>query len=218
METEPHNRSHLCDTHREEVASMVTHAVGMVFSVGALVMMIVLAWASSIKLVSAAVFGLSLIVLYSSSTLYHISSTNRWKGRFQTLDHICIYLLIAGSYTPFTLITLRGVWGWSLFGAVWVMAIAGISMKTFWKGKKDHWFSTALYLLMGWLIVFAIVPLSRELPTAGMGWLVSGGLAYTLGVIFFVWNRLPYNHAIWHLFVLTGSVCHVLAVSLYVFG
>ncbi|MGJ8644307.1 MAG: PAQR family membrane homeostasis protein TrhA [Luteolibacter sp.] len=218
METEPDVRSKLCDTHREEVASMVTHAVGMAFSVGALVTMLILAAGDSLKMVSAAVFGLALIVLYSSSTLYHISTSHRWKARFQTLDHICIYLLIAGSYTPFTLITLRGAWGWSIFGAVWGMAVAGIFMKTLWKGKKDHWFSTALYLLMGWLIVFAIVPLWRELPTAGMGWLVAGGLAYTLGVIFFVWNRLPYNHAIWHLFVLSGSVCHVLAVSLFVFA
>lgn len=217
METESKVRSQLCDTHREEVASMVTHAVGMAFSVGALVTMLVLAWGDSLKLVSGVVFGLALIVLYSSSTLYHFSTTLRWKARFQTLDHICIYLLIAGSYTPFTLITLRGVWGWSIFGAVWAMAVAGICMKTLWKGKKDHWFSTALYLLMGWLIVLAIVPLWQQLSAAGMGWLVAGGLAYTLGVIFFLWNRLPYNHAIWHLFVLAGSVCHVLAVSLHVF-
>lgn len=217
METETQDRSHLCDTHREEVASMATHAAGMAFSVVALVVMLAMAWGDALMIVSAAVFGASLIVLYSSSTLYHIATTHRWKARFQTLDHICIYLLIAGSYTPFTLITLRGPWGWSIFGAVWVMAIGGVFMKTMWKGKKDHWFSTALYLLMGWLIVLAIMPLWRELPAAGFGWLVAGGLAYTLGVVFFAWQRLPFNHAIWHLFVLTGSVCHVLAVSLYVF-
>ncbi|MDE0836981.1 MAG: hemolysin III family protein [Akkermansiaceae bacterium] len=217
METETPNRSHLCDTHREELASMVTHAAGMVFSVVALVMMLILSAGDPLKIVCAAVFGTSLIVLYSSSTLYHIATTHRWKARFQTLDHICIYLLIAGSYTPFTLITLRGPWGWSIFGAVWAMAIGGIFMKTLWKGKKDHWFSTALYLLMGWLIVLAIGPLWRQLPAAGVGWLAAGGLSYTLGVVFFAWNRLPFNHAIWHLFVLTGSVCHVLAVSLFVF-
>jgi len=218
MEIEPQDRSDLCDTHREEVASMVTHALGMIFSVVALVMMLALSGGDSLKIVSALVFGISLIVLYSSSTLYHIATTHRWKARFQTLDHICIYLLIAGSYTPFTLITLRGPWGWSIFGAVWMMAVCGILMKTLWKGKKDHWFSTALYLLMGWLIVFAIVPLRRELPAAGFGWLAAGGLSYTFGVVFFSWRRLPFNHAIWHLFVLTGSVCHVLAVSLFVFG
>lgn len=216
METEDEARSQLCDTHREELASMVTHAVGMVFSVGALVTMLFLAAGDGLKGICAAAFGISLVVLYSSSTLYHFSTTQRWKARFQTLDHICIYLLIAGSYTPFTLITLRGGWGWSIFAAVWAMAIVGIFMKTFWKGRKNHWFSTLLYLLMGWVIVIAIVPLRKELPAAGMGWLVAGGLAYSLGVFFFVWNRLPYNHAIWHLFVLAGSICHVLAVSLYV--
>lgn len=216
METEDEARSQLCDTHREELASMVTHAVGMVFSVGALVTMLFLAAGDGLKGICAAAFGISLVVLYSSSTLYHFSTTQRWKARFQTLDHICIYLLIAGSYTPFTLITLRGGWGWSIFAAVWAMAIVGIFMKTFWKGRKNHWFSTLLYLLMGWVIVIAIVPLRKELPAAGMGWLVAGGLAYSLGVVFFVWNRLLYNHAIWHLFVLAGSICHVLAVSLYV--
>jgi len=218
METESPERSYLCDTYREEVASMVTHALGIIFSVGALVMMLVLAGGDALKLISAVVFGISLIVLYSSSTFYHIATTHRWKARFQTLDHICIYLLIAGSYTPFTLITLKGPLGWVIFGAVWFMAIGGVFMKTLWKGKKDHWFSTALYLLMGWIIVLAIAPLWRGLPIAGFGWLVGGGMAYTLGVIFFAWNRLPYNHAIWHLFVLTGSVCHVLAVSLFVFA
>lgn len=218
MEIEPQDRSHLCDTHREEVASMLTHGAGMVFSVVALVTMLVLASGDSLKIVSAVVFGTALIVLYSSSTLYHIATTHKWKARFQTLDHICIYLLIAGSYTPFTLITLRGLLGWTIFGAVWAMALGGIFMKTLWKGNKEHWLSTALYLLMGWLIVFAIVPLWRELPGAGVGWLAAGGLAYTLGVIFFAWNRLPFNHAIWHLFVLTGSVCHVLAVSYFVFA
>jgi hemolysin III len=216
METETQNRSHLCDTHREEVASMVTHAAGIVFSVAAMVTMVAMAWGDALKVVSGAVFGTSLVVLYSSSTLYHIATTHRWKSRFQTLDHICIYLLIAGSYTPFTLITLRGPWGWSIFGAVWAMAIGGVLMKTMWKGKKDHWFSTALYLLMGWLIVFAIVPLWRELAGAGFAWLVAGGLSYTLGVVFFAWRGLPYNHAIWHLFVLAGSACHVLAVCLFV--
>jgi len=218
MEIEPHDRSLLCDTHREEIASMVTHAAGIVFSVVAMVWMLFISEGDALKIVSAAAFGTSLIVLYSSSTLYHIATTHRWKARFQTLDHICIYLLIAGSYTPFTLITLRGPWGWATFAAVWTMAIGGIFMKTLWTGKKDHWFSTALYLLMGWLILFAIVPLRMELPATGVGWLVAGGLAYTLGVVFFSWHRLPYNHAIWHLFVLSGSVCHVLAVSYYVFG
>lgn len=217
MREDTPERSHLCDSHREEVASLLTHAVGVIFGIGALAVMLVLADGSPVKVISAAVFGLSLVLLYGSSTLYHFFTDPRWKARFQTLDHICIYLLIAGSYTPFTLITLKGPWGWSLFGIVWAMAIGGVLMKTLWKGKKDHWFSTALYLLMGWLIILAIRPLWISLPTAGFVWLVAGGLAYTLGVIFFVWHRLPYNHAIWHLFVLAGSVCHVLAVCRFVF-
>ena len=211
------DRSDLCDSHREEVASLVTHAVGVVFSVVAWVIMLVLSIGDAYKLVSATVFGLSLVLLYSSSTLYHVFTSRRWKARFQALDHACIYLLIAGSYTPFTLITLKGAWGWSLFGAVWAMALGGVLMKALWKGKKDHWISTAIYLLMGWLIVLAIGPLLRHLPAAGIAWLAAGGLAYSLGVAFFAWSRLPFNHAIWHLFVLGGSVCHVMAACLFVF-
>lgn len=214
METPPLDRSHLCDTHREEVANLVTHAVGILFSVVALVVMLVISSGDLVKTLSAAIFGASLVVLYASSTLYHLSTSGRWKARFQTLDHICIYLLIAGSYTPFTLITLRGPWGWSLFASVWAMAVLGFLMKTRWKGKKDHWLSTALYLLMGWLIVLAIRPLSQHLPATGLAWLAAGGLSYTFGVIFFAWRRLPFNHAIWHLFVLAGSICHVVAACL----
>jgi hemolysin III len=211
------DRSQLCDSHREEVASLLTHALGVVLSIVALVVMLVLAGDEPLKLVSAAVFGLSLVLLYTSSTLYHFFTSPRWKARFQALDHACIYLLIAGSYTPFTLITLRGPWGWSLFAAVWTLAIAGVLIKTLGKGKKDHWISTALYLVMGWLILLAIAPLLRAMPVAGVLWLVAGGLAYSLGVVFYAWKRLPYNHAIWHLFVLGGSVCHVLAACLHVF-
>lgn len=217
MREETSERSHLCDSHREEVASLLTHAAGVLIGIVALVVMLALADGSPVKLVSGVVFGVSLVLLYGSSTLYHFFTAPRWKARFQTLDHICIYLLIAGSYTPFTLITLKGPWGWSLFAAVWSMALAGVFLKTLGKGRKDHWLSTALYLLMGWLVLVAIVPLARNLPFAGMAWLTAGGLAYTIGVIFFAWRRLPFNHAIWHLFVLAGSVCHVLAVCLFVF-
>jgi hemolysin III len=217
MREETSQRSHLCDSHREEVASLLTHAAGVLIGIAALVVMLVLADGNPVKLVSAVVFGVSLVLLYGSSALYHFSTSPRWKARFQTLDHVCIYLLIAGSYTPFTLITLKGPWGWSLFGAVWSMALAGVLLKTLGKGRKDHWLSTALYLLMGWLVLVAIVPLIRNLPVAGVVWLAAGGIAYTMGVIFFAWRRLPYNHAIWHLFVLAGSICHVLAVCLFVF-
>lgn len=216
----PHasDRSLLCDSHREEVASLVTHAAGAVFSIAALVVMLVLAAGDVLKTISAAVFGIALVLLYCSSTLYHFFTSAHWKARFQAFDHACIYLLIAGSYTPFTLITLKGAWGWSLLGAVWAMALGGILVKTLGRGKRDHWISTALYLLMGWLILFAFGPLLRQMPAAGIGWLTAGGLAYSLGVIFFVWHRLPFNHAVWHLFVLAGSVCHVLAACLFVFS
>lgn len=196
---------------------MVTHGVGVVFSIVALGLMLMLSAGDALKVISAAVFGMSLVLLYASSTLYHFFTSPRWKGRFQALDHACIYLLIAGSYTPITLITLKGAWGWSLFGAVWAMALGGVLMKMLWRGQKDHWISTALYLFMGWLIVFAFGPLLRVMPAAGIGWLVAGGLAYSLGVGFFAWRRLPFNHAIWHLFVLGGSVCHVLAICRFVF-
>ena len=216
MILETSHRSTLCDSHREEVASLVTHAAGVVLSIVALVMMIVLSGGEPLKIAAAVVFGTSLILLYLSSTLYHFFTSPRWKAHFQSLDHACIYLLIAGSYTPVTLITLRGTSGWWLFGIVWSLAIIGVLVKTLRKGKKDHWISTALYLAMGWLILFALKPLIRELAAPGVWLLVAGGFTYSFGIIFYAWKRLPFNHAIWHLFVLGGSVCHVLAVMLYV--
>lgn len=210
------DRSDLCDSHREEVASLLTHTVGVIFSVVSLIIMLIIAAGDPLRSFCAAVFGVSLVLLYGSSTLYHLFTSPRWKARFQLLDHTCIYVLIAGSYTPFTLIPLKGPWGWSLFAIVWSMAIGGTLMKTLGNGKKDHWISTALYLLMGWLILPAIGPLSRSMPAAGIAWLAAGGLAYSLGVGFFAWRRLPFHHAIWHLFVLAGSACHVIAVCFYV--
>ncbi len=210
------HRSTLCDTHREEVASLLTHAVGVIFSVFALVAMIVVSQGDAIRILSAVVFGISLILLYSSSTLYHFFTSVRWKSRLQVLDHACIYLLIAGSYTPVTLISLRGPAGWWLFAVVWSLALFGVIVKLFLKKKRDHWISTGLYLVMGWLIVLAFGPLLRAVPAPGIAWLVAGGLAYSLGVIFFSWKKLPFHHAIWHLFVLGGSICHVVGIGLYV--
>lgn len=210
-------RSHLCDSHREEVASLVTHGLGILFAIAALAAMTVLAADDVLEMLTALVFGASLVALYTSSTLYHFFTSPRWKARLQTLDHICIYLLIAGSYTPFTLITLNGPWGWSLFVLVWAMALGGTLMKSLLPGRLDSKVSTVLYLLMGWLIVVAAGPLLERLPAAGIGWLVAGGVSYTLGVVFFAWRSIPYNHAIWHLFVLGGSICHVCAACLFVF-
>ncbi|MFD0895783.1 hemolysin III family protein [Luteolibacter ambystomatis] len=209
-------RSELCDSPREELASSITHGIGAALSVAALVGMLLVAKGEPYKLVSASVFGGTLILLYLSSTLYHCFSGPRLKALFQLFDHACIYLLIAGSYTPLTLVSLRGPWGWSLLGVVWFLALAGVIIKSVFAGQKDHWISTALYIAMGWLAVIAIGPMMKALPPGGLAWLVAGGLSYTLGTIFFAWRRLPFNHAIWHLFVLAGSACHVAAVVLYI--
>lgn len=209
-------RSPLCDSRNEEYASQITHAIGAIFSIIALILMILASGSDPLRLVASCVFGSTLILLYTSSTIYHSVSTPRLRSFFQILDHACIYLLIAGTYTPVTLITLRGPWGWSLFGAVWVLAIVGVVLKSVMKENREAWWSTALYVVMGWLAVFAIVPLIRNLPGQGLAWLVAGGLCYTLGVIFFAWRTLPFNHAIWHLFVIGGSVCHVIATIYYI--
>ncbi|MGC4017287.1 MAG: hemolysin III family protein [Luteolibacter sp.] len=209
-------RSELCDSPREELASSITHGIGAALSVAALVGMLLAAKGEPYKIVSASVFGSTLVLLYLSSTLYHAFSGPRLKALFQLFDHACIYLLIAGSYTPLTLVSLRGPWGWSLLGVVWFLALAGVVIKSVFSGKKDHWISTALYIAMGWLVVIAIGPMMKALPSGGLAWLVAGGLCYTLGTIFFAWRRLPYNHAIWHLFVLAGSACHVAAVQLHI--
>ncbi|MEM1082849.1 MAG: hemolysin III family protein [Verrucomicrobiota bacterium] len=209
-------RSHLCDSRAEERASLISHGLGVLFAITALVVMLVHAGDDPYKLVAAAVFGATLVMLYASSTLYHSFSSPKLRSFFQILDHACIYLLIAGSYTPITLITLRGPWGWSLLGAVWLLAIAGVVLKAVMRDNREAWWSTALYVVMGWLIVIAIKPLLAAMPMAGFAWLAAGGLCYTLGVIFFAWKRLPFSHAIWHLFVIAGSACHVVATTVYI--
>jgi hemolysin III len=216
MILDPPSRSKLCDSPREEMASFVTHAVATLLSVLALVLMLQHVAGDGLKIVATSVFGGSLILLYAASSLYHYSTSLRWKSRFRVLDHACIYLLIAGSYTPVTLLTLRGAVGGWLLGTVWLLALMGVLVKTLHRGKKSHWVSTLLYLAMGWLILFALKPLMRELPAVGVWLYVAGGFTYSFGIIFYAWRRLPYNHAIWHLFVMGGSGCHVLAVLLYV--
>jgi hemolysin III len=187
-----------------------------VLAVAALVAMLANAGGEAFRSASAAVFGTTLVLLYLSSTLYHATTCPRLKPLLQALDHACIYLLIAGSYTPLSLVALRGPWGWSLFGIVWTMALGGVLLKTLGRGKRDSAWSTALYIAMGWLAVVALGPLIRALPPAGLAWLVAGGLCYTFGVIFFAWRKLRFNHAIWHLFVLAGSTCHVVATLGYI--
>jgi hemolysin III len=164
--------------------------------------------------VGAAVFGATMALLYLTSTLYHAMAPSRAKRVFQILDHSAIYLLIAGTYTPFTLGVLRGAWGWTLFGVIWGLAAIGIFLKSV-RGIRYPRLSTAVYLAMGWLVVVALKPLLINVPATGMFWLVAGGVAYTAGVIFYAANRMRYAHFVWHLFVLAGTTCHFVAVLRY---
>lgn len=204
-------------TKREETLNVVTHAIGFLLSVVALVVLVFYAslngdvW----DIVSMAIYGSSLVILYFSSTVFHLIQDQKTRNRLNVLDHASIFLLIAGSYTPFVLVTLRGPWGWSIFGVVWGVAIAGIILKIFFTGRFNL-LSTLLYLAMGWVIIIAIKPLYEALPFAGLMWLFGGGLLYSFGSIFFLINKIPYNHAIFHVFVLAGSICHFIAVFWYV--
>jgi hemolysin III len=200
----------------EEIANSVTHGVGLLLSLVALPTLVVLAATrhDTWQIVGGAIFGATLILLYCASTLYHAIPSPRAKRVFRVLDHAAIYLLIAGTYTPFALGVLRGAWGWSLLVAVWTLAAIGIVLKAT-RGFRYAWASTAVYLLMGWLIVVALRPLVSQIGFGGLAWLLAGGLSYTLGVIFFAWDRLRYGHMVWHLFVLAGSVCHFIAVLRY---
>jgi len=202
---------------REEIAHSVTHGLGIVLSIAGLIAMLVVSERSGDvrHVVASMVYGVTLILLYLSSTLYHGIPWPKAKRVLKVLDHSAIYLLIAGTYTPFTLISLRGGWGWTLFGLVWGMALLGITLKVAAIGRFQ-WLSIALYLGMGWLVVVALRPLIEAVSPAGVQLLFLGGLSYTLGVVFYKWRRLPYHHAVWHLFVLAGSVLHFFAVLLYV--
>ena len=168
------------------------------------------------RIVSFSVYGATLCLLYACSTLYH-STRGRAKRVFRALDHCAIYLIIAGTYTPFALVTLNGAWGWTIFGAVWGLAAAGIAQELWLKAKGTRIVSLAIYLLMGWLILAALAPLARALPWQGMAWLVAGGLAYTGGIVFYIYDeRFRHWHGIWHLFVLAGSAAHYIAILLFV--
>lgn len=201
----------------EEIANSVIHGIGILLAIAALAVMVGYSvldgdpWV----IVSCAVYGTTLILLYTASTLYHAIPPGPAKRVLRVIDHSTIFLLIAGTYTPFTLVALRGPWGWSLFGVVWGLAVLGILAQTVLM-KRWPMVSLVLYILMGWVILVAIRPLLAALPLGGLVLLVAGGVVYTVGVIFFVWHRLPYNHALWHLFVLAGSVLHFFAVLLYV--
>jgi hemolysin III len=201
----------------EEITHAITHGLGLLLSIAGLAVLVV---AASVRgdvwhLVGCAVFGVTLILLYAASTLYHSVRHPRAKRVLRHFDHAAVYLLIAGSYTPFTLVSLRGGWGWTLLALVWGLAILGITLQVTRPSGLRH-ASVPLYLVMGWLVVIAIEPLVRSLHSQGLVLLILGGLAYTLGLVFYAWRRLPYNHAVWHLFVLAGSACHFTCVLGYV--
>jgi hemolysin III len=202
---------------REELANTVTHGFGLLLSIAGAVALVAAsvlhgtAW----HIVSCSVYGFTLVLLYFSSTLYHAVSTPHLKQTFRLFDHSAVYLLIAGTYTPFTLVNLRGGWGWTLFGVVWVLTLGGITFKYVAPGRFPV-LSTTIYVLMGWLVVLGIKPVLTFVPLHGFFWLLAGGLFYTVGVFFFASKRIPYSHAIWHLFALCGSICHYWAVFFYV--
>jgi hemolysin III len=202
---------------QEELVNSITHGIGAGLSVAALSVLVTFAgllgdpW----RVVSFSIYGTTLILLYLASTMYHSFRSPRLKSAFHVLDHAAIFLLIAGSYTPFTLVTLRGTWGWTLFVLIWTLALGGVLLKVFFMNRFTG-LSVALYVGMGWLVMIAMKPLLAALPLGGVIWLAAGGGAYTLGVVFYLWKALPYNHAIWHLFVLAGSACHFCSILFYV--
>jgi hemolysin III len=201
----------------EEIANSVTHGIGIVLAIAALCILTVFAasYGDVWHIVSVSVYGTTLILLYTASTLYHSIQEQSRKGIFQNLDHSAIYLLIAGTYTPFTLVSLRGYWGWWLFGVIWGLAVLGIVFQ-FLPLRRRKTVSMVLYIGMGWAVVAAIRPLIQSVEAGGIFFLISGGLAYTLGILFYAWEKMNYNHAVWHLFVLAGSVLHFFAVLLYI--
>ncbi|MCF7741477.1 MAG: hemolysin III family protein [Candidatus Cloacimonetes bacterium] len=202
---------------KEEIASSITHGIGVALAVAALVILVVFAsiQGNPWKIVSFSIYGASMIILYMASTFYHAFQKPKVKNVFKIFDHASIYILIAGTYTPFTLVTIRGGWGWSIFGIIWGLAITGIFFKAFFI-HRFKLISTLLYVLMGWFIVIAMKEVLANLDTMGLIWLIIGGVSYTGGVFFYLNDKIKFNHAIWHLFVLGGSICHFFAILFHV--
>jgi hemolysin III len=201
----------------EERINIVSHAVGFVLSVVALVLLVRHASINgdAWHVVSFSIFGVSLAVLFAASTVYHSVKDPQFRRKMRIVDHASIYILIAGTYTPFTLVTLNGFTGWVVFGVTWGMAVTGIILKLFFTGRYDS-ISTLMYVFMGWIIVFAINPLIENLSSDGLFWLVAGGMAYTTGAILYSIKKIRFNHAIFHVFVLLGAGCHFISVYFYV--
>lgn len=204
-------------TLREEIASSVMHGIGIVLAIAGLAVLVAFAarHGDAWHIVGCSIFGASLIICFTTSTLYHSVQIERAKRALRALDHSAIFLLIAGTYTPFLLVNLRGPWGWSLFAVIWTLTLLGILLRLALKGRR-HGLIVSIYLAMGWAVVVATEPMLERVGTGGLALLAAGGLAYTAGVIFYKWRRLPYNHAIWHGFVLAGAALHYFAVLFYV--
>jgi hemolysin III len=201
----------------EEKINIISHATGFILSIVAFVLLVTHAnlhgdvW----HIVSFSIFGASLIILYAASTFYHSAKKSKSRNRLKIIDHASIYVLIAGTYTPFTLVILKGTIGWVIFGTSWGLALTGITLKLFFTGKYNI-ISTIMYVLMGWVIVFAIKPLINNLPLEGLLWLIAGGIFYTIGAILYSIKKIKFNHAIFHMLVLMGSFCHFMSVFFYV--
>jgi hemolysin III len=200
----------------EEIANSVSHGIGLILAIVATPFLVTAAlrYGNTWRMVGVSVFAASMVTLYLSSTLYHALTHDRAKQVFRMFDHCAIFLLIAGTYTPFTLGVLRGPWGWTLLGLIWILAAIGLTMKMFLRARYS-WLSVILYLVMGWLVVIAAPQILRVMPLSGLAWLVAGGIAYTAGVGFYAAHRVRYAHFAWHLFVIAGTVCHFFAVLWY---
>lgn len=214
---DPTKAPHKRQSHAEEIANVMTHGFGLALSVAGWIALMVLSGMAGDgwDLAASAVYGGTLVFLYTTSTLYHSVKRPGTKYTLRILDHVAIFLLIAGTYTPFTVVLMRDGWGWTILAGVWGFAIAGLLFKLF-SAHRFHPATTSLYLIMGWFGVLLVDPVSSALPTGALLLIAGGGLAYTVGVIFYGWHSLRYSHAIWHIFVLVGSICHYIAVVLYV--
>jgi hemolysin III len=219
MHSDPGAYEHDHESPREELANAITHGVGAVAAaIGGIVLAVMAArYGNGWQLAGAIVFAIALVLLYVASTLYHSSKDRVVRGRYKVFDHCAIFVLIAGTYTPFTLVGLRDDGGWWLFAAIWTFAVVGVVFKLFFTGRFKG-VSTLIYLGMGWMVFTAIGPFLRNVPPATLAWLFAGGLAYTFGTIFYMSKRIPFAHAIWHGFVLAGSICHFVAVAQQVLG
>lgn len=202
-----------------EILNSITHGIGILLGIAALVLLVVFAslhQPDAWKIVSFSIYGFSLILMFTASTLFHSFQNKRVKEHLNVLDHSSIFILIAGTYTPFTLVSMRGPWGWTIFGIIWGLAIAGVIFKLFYYTHKMRFVGTMIYLAMGWIILIAIKPLLQTVPAGGLWWLLAGGLAYSLGIIFYLRRKNRFNHVIWHLFVLAGAIFHFFSIFFYV--